>query len=101
MSVPYLSRSAAIVTDMALTDWAFDLARTKLEDPLPRRWAHSQGVARQARSVRLAAGQDAELLEAAAILHDVGYAPDLATKRFHPIDGAIFLAEVDAPERLV
>jgi len=89
------------VRDVALTDWAFDVARSKLKDQLPRRWAHVQGVARQARRVRLAAGQDAELLEAAAILHDVGYAPDLAITRFHPLDGAVFLAEVGAPERLV
>jgi putative nucleotidyltransferase with HDIG domain len=86
---------------MALTDWAFHVARSKLEDSLPRRWAHVQGVARQARSVRAVAGQDADLLEAAAILHDVGYAPDLATTRFHPVDGAVFLAEIGAPERLV
>jgi putative nucleotidyltransferase with HDIG domain len=68
---------------------------------LPRRWAHVQGVARQARNVRVVAGEDADLLEAAAILHDVGYAPDLAQTQFHPLDGAIFLAEVGAPERLV
>ncbi|HEX6521950.1 MAG TPA: HD domain-containing protein [Streptosporangiaceae bacterium] len=86
---------------MVLTDWAFHVARSKLEDSLPRRWAHVQGVARQARSVRAVAGQDADLLEVAAILHDVGYAPDLATTRFHPVDGAVFLAEIGAPERLV
>lgn len=44
---------------------------------------------------------DAELLEAAAVLHDVGYAPDLATSGFHPLDGARFLQMVDAPKRLV
>ncbi|MBO0835774.1 MAG: HD domain-containing protein [Actinobacteria bacterium] len=86
---------------MSLTDWAFDVARTKLELPLPRRWAHAQGVARQARQVRVVAGEDADLLEAAAILHDVGYAPDLAKIHFHPLDGAVFLSDVDAPKRLV
>lgn len=86
---------------MALPDWAFGLARSKLEIALPRRWAHVQGVARQARNVRVVAGEDADLLEAAAILHDVGYAPDLAATQFHPLDGAVFLADAGAPERLV
>jgi putative nucleotidyltransferase with HDIG domain len=86
---------------MALSDWAFDLSRSKLETALPRRWAHVQGVAQQARKVRAVAGEDGDLLEAAAILHDVGYAPDLAVTSFHPLDGAVFPAEVGAPERLV
>lgn len=85
---------------MSLTVWAFDVAREKLE-ALPRRWAHVQGVARQARAVRVLAGPDAELLEAAAILHDVGYAPDLVRTGFHPLDGAAYLAEIGAPPRLV
>ncbi|MCF6426056.1 HD domain-containing protein [Amycolatopsis tucumanensis] len=68
---------------------------------MPRRWAHVQGVARQARTLAPVAGSDAELLEAAAILHDVGYAPDLVDTGFHPIDGATYLVKIDAPERLV
>src|SRR5580765_3036148 len=42
---------------------------------LPRRWAHVQGVAARARSLAPVLGADADLLEAAAWLHDVGYAP--------------------------
>ncbi len=80
--------------------WAFDVAREKLE-ALPRRWAHVQGAARQARAIRTLAGPDAELLEAAAILHDVGYAPDLVRVGFHPLDGAVYLTEIGAPPRLV
>lgn len=39
---------------------------------------------------------------AAATLHDVGYAPRLATTGFHPLDGARFLCdEHGADERLV
>ena len=39
---------------------------------------------------------------AAAILHDVGYAPRLAVTGFHPLDGARFLRdEHRADERLV
>ena len=86
---------------MPLTLWAFDLAREKLAEALPRRWAHVQGVARQARTLQVLARPDAELLEAAAILHDVGYAPDLARIGFHPLDGAIYLARISAPPRLV
>lgn len=85
---------------MSLTAWASDVAREKLEAS-PRRWAHVQGAARQARVIRMLAGLDAELLEAAAILHDVGYAPDLVRTGFHPLDGAVYLAEIGAPSRLV
>jgi putative nucleotidyltransferase with HDIG domain len=86
---------------MSLTSWAFDISAAKLADALPRRWSHVQGVARQARTLREIAGSDADLLEAAAILHDVGYAPDLVDTGFHPIDGATYLATIDTPERLV
>ncbi len=47
-------------------------------------------------------GTDAELLVAAATLHDVGYATRLAATGFHPLDGARFLRdEHSADERLV
>lgn len=86
---------------MGFLAWAFEVAERKLSGALPRRWVHVRGVARQARSLRPIVGGDAELLEAAAILHDVGYAPDIAYKGFHPLDGANFLREIDAPDRLV
>src|ERR1700722_3253157 len=76
-------------------------AQSKLEHPMPQRWDHVQGVARKAHSVRAVAGPDADLLEAAAVLHDVGYAPDLVRTGFHPLDGAVFLAHAGAPARLV
>ncbi|TDB95355.1 HD domain-containing protein [Actinomadura sp. 7K534] len=71
--------------------WARDLARKHLETPLPRRWAHTQGVARQARTLAPILKGQADLLEAAAWLHDIGYAPDLVDTGFHPLDGARFL----------
>ncbi len=41
------------------------------------------------------------LLRAAAVLHDIGYAPKLARTGFHPLDGARFLRdEHEADERL-
>lgn len=74
--------------------WARDLARRLLEAPLPRRWAHSQGVAARAERLAPVLGEDAELLLCAAWLHDVGYSPDLAETGFHPLDGARYLRDV-------
>src|ERR1035437_10087386 len=78
---------------MNLADWAEDTARTFLEAPLPRRWAHTLGVAAQARSLAPILGRDADLLTAAAFLHDIGYAPDLIDTGFHPLDGARYLSD--------
>lgn len=75
-------------------NWAELLARKLLQDPLPRRWAHVQGVAAQARSLAPMLGDDAGLLEAAAWLHDIGYAPGVTRTGFHPLDGARYLRDV-------
>lgn len=74
--------------------WAADLARTLLEVPLPRRWGHVQGVAAQSRSLAPILGDQADLIEAAAWLHDIGYSQELARTGFHPLDGARYLREV-------
>lgn len=74
---------------------ARDLAESLLADPLPRRWAHTQGVAARAESLAPILGDDADLLQAAAWLHDIGYAPALATTGFHPLDGARYLRDVE------
>ena len=74
--------------------WAERLARTLLERTLPRRWAHVHGVAARARSLAPTLGTDAELLEAAAWLHDIGYVPDLARTGLHGLDGARYLRDV-------
>ena len=76
---------------MDLADWAEDTARDLLETALPRRWAHSQGVAAQARGLAPILGRDADLMEAAAWLHDIGYAPNLVVTGFHQLDGALHL----------
>ncbi|WP_082772265.1 HD domain-containing protein [Actinoplanes sp. TFC3] len=86
---------------MSLIAWAYELSELILAGTLPRRWMHVQGVARKAQVLAGVVGDDAPLLEAAAILHDVGYAPDLVRTGFHPLDGAYFLRSVDAPKRLV
>lgn len=80
---------------------ARDLARRLLAEPLPRRWAHTQGVGRRAESIAHIAGEDADLLSCAAWLHDIGYAPAVAAVGFHPLDGARFLRDVEhADQRL-
>ena len=61
----------------------------------PDRAAHSRQVAR---TVAVLAPQWCHIdhvgdLVTAALLHDVGYHPDLAHTGFHPLDGAIYLAE--------
>lgn len=89
------------VGTMTQADWAEEIARKLLEIPLPRRWAHTQGVARQARSLAPILGEDADLLEAAAWLHDIGYSPDLAVTGFHPLDGARYLRDHEHADELL
>src|SRR5580692_7548947 len=79
---------------MSQAHWAAEVARNLLEVPLPRRWAHVQGVAMQARTLAPILGDDADLLEATAWLHDIGYSPELADTGFHPFDGARYLRDV-------
>lgn len=68
------------------------MAGSLLAAALPRRWAHSQGVAERARALAPAfRKENGQLLEAAAILHDIGYAPELAATDFHPLDGGRYL----------
>jgi hypothetical protein len=64
-----------------------------LAEALPRRWMHTQSVAAQARAVGPVLDWNTDLIEAAAWLHDIGYAPALAVTRFHPLDGARYLRD--------
>jgi hypothetical protein len=79
---------------MSSAAWAQGVARDLLEQALPQRWAHTQGVAQRAREVALVAPDYADLIESAAWLHDVGYSPSIAHTGFHPLDGARHLHEV-------
>jgi putative nucleotidyltransferase with HDIG domain len=78
---------------VTITAEARELARSLLEAELPRRWAHSRGVAGQALALARVVGEHAELLQAAAWLHDIGYASPLVVAGFHPLDGARHLRE--------
>lgn len=74
----------------------------KLLLPLPRRWAHVQGVAaRGAEIAALVEPADADLVTAACWLHDIGYAEQAAVTGFHPLDGARVAAELGFPWRVV
>lgn len=72
---------------------ARELCRSLLEAELPRRWAHCQGVARQAADINHALGDLGPVVESAAWLHDIGYAAPLAHVGFHPLDGARYLRD--------
>lgn len=85
---------------MELVAWAEREARARLSRPLPRRWVHVQSVAAEASRIGTALGDEARVLVAAAVLHDVGYAPELVDTGFHPIDGARFLRRLGVDERV-
>ncbi|MEV7671569.1 HD domain-containing protein [Streptomyces sp. NPDC088752] len=83
---------------MKLAEWAHELAESLLADRFPDRWAHSQRVYSQALVLAPALGEDAELLAAAAIAHDVGYAREAMDTGQHMIDGAQYLRDVMGAE---
>ena len=85
---------------MSQAAWAQELARSLLAEPLPRRWRHTQGVAGQAERLADIAGPDADLLGAAAWLHDVGYSPDLVDSGQHALDGARYLRSRQVDDRI-
>ncbi|WP_246012281.1 HD domain-containing protein [Myceligenerans xiligouense] len=59
-----------------------------------------QGVGRRADELAADIGLPDEV-RAAAWLHDVGYAPEVARTGFHPLDGAVYLSELGAPDEVV
>ncbi len=77
------------------------LAEARLAE-LPRRWSHVQGVASAASSAAVPLDPaNSDAIIAAAWLHDVGYARDLAATGFHPIDGADFARGAGMPALVV
>src|SRR6185437_2012560 len=76
---------------MSYCAWGGRIASSLLSDALPRRWAHVQGVAAAARTLEPILGDQTDLMVAAALLHDIGYAPVVAVTGFHPLDGARYL----------
>lgn len=86
---------------MGIADRARALAWAQLAEALPRRWAHTEGVGAKARSLDALFGDAAEVLVAAALLHDIGYAPPLAKTGFHPLDGARYLRDTQALDETI
>lgn len=86
---------------MRQAEWAEEIARKLLEVPLPRRWAHTQAVAAKARTLAPILGDDADRLEAAAWLHDIGYSPVVVVTGFHPLDGARHLRDHEHADELM
>ncbi|MGW1074979.1 HD domain-containing protein [Streptomyces sp. NPDC002537] len=82
-------------------DQASELSCSLLAEPLPRRWAHSLGVATAARRLAPILGDHADALVTAAVLHDIGYSPTLVSTGFHPLDGARFLRAHGQAEEVV
>lgn len=77
------------------------MAERLLAEELPRRWAHTQGVARNAEEIaRRLPPDEGKVLVDAAWLHDIGYAGDLVETGFHQLDGARYLARQGVPERV-
>ena len=93
MSVNVPLRLSSLGRMNTMASWAGQLASVLLQESLPRRWAHVQGVAARARSLVPVLGADADLLEAAAWLHDIGYAPGLTVTGLHALDGARYLRD--------
>jgi hypothetical protein len=84
---------------MTFEPWATAQAE-RLIAPLGDRWTHVRAVADKGRGVAaVLSSEDADLLVAAALLHDVGYAASLNRLGFHAVDGARFL-RAQGQERL-
>jgi predicted hydrolase (HD superfamily) len=96
------TRSDAMVGLMSTYEIAFETAQRLLAEQLPRRWRHVQAVGSKALAVgpRLFPGRESEVLAMSAILHDVGYSPDLVKTGFHPLDGARWLRSEGWDERV-
>lgn len=73
---------------------AIAIAKGLLDTDLPRRWAHTQGVAERAKTLAGLLGGDSQTVEVAAWLHDIGYAPALVSTHLHALDGARYLRDV-------
>jgi HD superfamily phosphodiesterase len=85
---------------VGLVEWAYVTSREVLAHALPRRWSHVQSVADEAQRIAGIVNDDGDVLAAAALLHDVGYGPDIAVTGFHPLDGARYLAGLGVDHRL-
>jgi hypothetical protein len=98
VTVRHCLASVGCMTD---SNRAEHIARSLLEQPLPRRWSHVQGVASTARTLAPVLADNTALLTATAVLHDIGYAPSLHDSGFHPLDGARYLRDTEHADPLL
>ena len=87
----------------AFVEDAHLLAFKLLAEALPRRWAHTVGVAVTAEvlaGVLAPSPASVDDIVAAAWLHDIGYAPNLVDTGFHPVDGARYAQEQGFPSNV-
>lgn len=71
-------------------------------EPLGRRWRHVRAVAaRAAELVDAVPENQRDVLVAAAWLHDIGYADEIAVTGLHPLDGARHLRDEGWPDLVV
>src|SRR5258706_8434852 len=75
-------------------EWARGIAESMLADEAPDRWEHTQGVVRRVEEMRARLGAEADLVEAAAWLHSIGHATQIAHTGCYPLDGARYLRDV-------
>lgn len=81
---------------------AHELAEKYLSEALPRRWSHVQAVGQKAKNIAGFLPEDDQVvLEVSAILHDIGYSPELIDTGFHPLDGGRWLRRIGINERVV
>jgi HD superfamily phosphodiesterase len=65
-------------------------------------WLHAQGTARRAEEIApVVSPLDRQALICAAWLHDVGNCAVAVRTGFHPVDGALYLAEAGWPSNVV
>jgi hypothetical protein len=81
--------------------WARGLAEALLAEEAPARWAHTQGVAQRVQDMRPRLGAEADLVEAAAWLHCIGFATELASSGFYPLDGARYLRDHHDADKVI
>lgn len=78
---------------------ACSLAGEYLKAQQPQRWAHTVMVAAEAhRLAQLLLPDQADVVHAAAWLHDIGYAQPLVATGFHPLDGAALVRRIGFPQ---
>jgi predicted hydrolase (HD superfamily) len=74
----------------------------ELVEPLGRRWAHVQAVAAKAKTLAEALMPDqADVIQTAAWLHDIGYAKPLIDSGLHSLDGARYIARLGQFDSIV